>query len=924
MPGRHHHRHRQRRSSGHRRHKPSAAVAAGPGNYRATPLWLKSVDAGLLIATLAVPFAFGGRSAIGQSLLVLGTFWAALSLACWLLTCDDARWVRTRVGILLLTIPAVALLQIVSLPQSVLSSISPALADLLPIRDTETGSRLLGGQWSQISLTAYESRVGLTLGVSYVLLFLVVAQRIRQLEDAKRLLRWVGLGGAAMAAFGLAQYVFANDRYFWVIEHPQGSTLDAAKGGFLNKNHFGQFMALSIGPLVAGLTLTLNEMRELQQKKFRRVGNEYDSRIHLTLQTGLFMAGLAFVMVGVLAARSRGAFVSAAVACGVLFFLLYRKQAITARQFGVLSAAGLTSGLILTLLNSRQLTRLVDRLDFWSDNGRLTIWEANLKVFNEFPILGTGIGSHRYVTPRYLDLPFVEKEYGHAESSYLQLLTETGLVGFSLAAVCVLVCVWWCLRGLRLSQVRSTPAIALCAVTASLAGSIVHAVSDVVWHVPGCMAVTVLLAACACRIYQLQRMQLTGDETRAMRQVPRFVAFVGACGVIVLGGWMAAVWGPRLSAEPYWWQYRRLALADQTGKGDPAEDGAMLNADSEAAALSKASHEASLFRRKLIAIREAARRNPSDARFHVRLGIHYASLFHTLQARSDNALPLGQIRDAAMTGGFESHQEIREWLETAFPENLPYADAAAAHCLAAVKKNPLEGFGYLYLAELGFLVGTPSGFEQQCIDQALKVRPYNAQILFAAGREAILKGDEETWLSTWKAAFHRNRFVQTQIIQQLIDSTEAPVELIVKAFEPDIDALERLALAAQQASRLDERDKTLVLLSGQLVERAQEAENRDRVDDWLKAAWAFGQLENSEQVTHCLMEAQAASPSNFVVRLELGAWLVSQGKAVEAREHLEWCLRFQPDNPKAKRLLAASQQRSRGIRQVGGQTGFIR
>jgi len=886
-------------------------------------LWLKSVDAGLLIAVLAVPFAFGGRSAIGESLLVLGTFWAALSLACWLLTCDNARWVRTRVGILLLAIPAVALLQILTLPQSVLSAISPAITDLLPIRETETGTTLLGGHWSHISLTAYETRVGLTLGISYVLLFLVVAQRIRQLEDATRLLRWIGLGGAAMAAFGLAQYVFANDRYFWVVEHPQGSTIDAAKGGFLNKNHFGQFMALSIGPLVAGLTLTLNEMRELQQQKFRRVGSEYDSRIHLTLQTGLFMAGLAFVMVGVLAARSRGAFVAAAVACGVLFFLLYRKQAITARQFGVLSAAGLTSGLILTLLSSRQLTRLVNRLDFWSDNGRLTIWEANLKVFSEFPILGSGIGSHRYVTPRYLDLPFVEKTYGHAESSYLQLLTETGLAGFSLAAVCVLVCAWWCLRGLRLSQVRSTPAIALCAVTASLAGSVVHAVSDVVWHVPGCMAATVLLAACACRIYQLQQAQLTGEESRTTRQVPRIIAFGGACSVIALGGWMATVWGPRLSAEPFWWQYRRLALADQTGKGDPAEDGAMLNADSEAATLTKASHEASLFKRKLVAIREAARRNPSDARFHVRLGIHYASLFHTLQSRSENAMPLGQIRDAAMTGGFESPQEVREWLETAFPENLPYADAAAAHCLLAVKQNPLEGFGYLYLAELGFLVGTPAGFEQQCIDQALTVRPYNAQILFAAGREAILKGDKETWISSWKAAFHRNRFVQSQIIRQLIDSTDAPVDLVVQAFEPDIDALERLALAAEQANRLDERNKALGLLSGQLVERAQEAENRDRVDDWLKAAWAFGQLEDSEQVTHCLTEAQTASPSNFVVRLELGAWLVSQGKAEEARDHLEWCLRFQPENSKAKKLLAAAQQQPRNIRQVSSRSGQL-
>jgi tetratricopeptide (TPR) repeat protein len=277
-----------------------------------------------------------------------------------------------------------------------------------------------------------------------------------------------------------------------------------------------------------------------------------------------------------------------------------------------------------------------------------------------------------------------------------------------------------------------------------------------------------------------------------------------------------------------------------------------------------------------------------------------------------------------VNGGFESRQEMREWLQTAFPENLPYADAAAAHCVAAVRSSPLEAFGYLYLADLGFLVGTPAGFEQQCIDQALTVRPYNAQFLFAAGREAFLKGDVDGWYSHWKNAFHRNEFVQNQILRQLVEFTPSPAGLVVQAFEPDIDALERLVLVTQQADRIDERNKTLELLSARLVERAREPENRDRAEDWLKAAWAFGQLDNTDRVTLCLTEAQKAAPSNFVVRLELAAWLTSQGRSAEAEEHLEWCRRFQPENPKVQKLLATTQRRPRSIRQVGGQSGYRR
>ncbi|MHC4878125.1 MAG: O-antigen ligase family protein [Planctomycetota bacterium] len=923
MPGSHRHRHRHQSSRRSRHHSHGASTDAGVQPAADASPWLKSIDFGLLLAVLAVPFAFGGRHAIGEALLVLGAVWASLSLACWLLVSSQPSWVRTRVGPLLLAIPAVGLLQIVTLPQSVLETISPAISDLLPLRNSET-TDLLGGEWSHLSLNVYESGVGLTLGVAYVLLFVTAVQRLQHVSDIARAIRWIGLGGAAMAVFGIAQYVFSNGLFYWVLDHPQGSTVDAAKGGFLNKNHFGQFMTLSIGPLVAWLTLSLNELREKQNRRFRRVGREFESRPRLLIQIAIFMAAIAFVMVGVLASRSRGAVVAAASACAVLFVLLYRKQAITARQFGVLSASGVASCLILSLLNSRQLTRLVDRLDFWSDNGRLPIWGANLSVFNEFPVLGTGVGSHRYVAPRYLDIPFMEKEYAHAESSYLQLLTETGLVGFTLAVLCVLVCVFWCFRGLRLSQAQTTTAIALSAVSASLAGSIVHAVSDVVWHVPGCMAATVLLAACACRLYQIERDQHSGPPSRAIVRVPRIVSLGAACGVIVLGCWMASIWAPRLSAEPYWWQYRRLALALQTGKGDPAEDAAALNADAEAVELNRSELRASRFKRKLIAIREASRRNPDDPRFHVRLAIHYASLFHTLQARSDNALPLGQIRDAAVNGGFESHEETRAWLATAFPENLPYADAAAVHCLRAVQQNPLEAFGYLYLAELGFLVGVPAGFEQQCIDQALEIRPYNAQFLFAAGRDAFLQGDVKQWNQHWKKAFHRNEFIQLQIIRQLVEYTEAPVQLVVAAFEPDIDALERLALAAQEAQRIEERDKALDLLSGRLVERAQEPENRDRVDDWLKAAWAYGQLDDPERVTQCLLQAEEAEPSNFVVRLELGAWMLAQGDRAQATEHIQWCLRFQPNNPKVQRLFAALNQPQRSVRHASGQSQYQR
>ena len=93
--------------------------------------------------------------------------------------------------------------------------------------------------------------------------------------------------------------------------------------------------------------------------------------------------------------------------------------------------------------------KVSERLDNWQSDSRWTIWQANLQLAGDFPIFGTGLGSHAEAYPLYLDVPFAEAEFTHAENSYLQVASESGLLGLSLALLCGVCCVVWCLRGLR-------------------------------------------------------------------------------------------------------------------------------------------------------------------------------------------------------------------------------------------------------------------------------------------------------------------------------------------------------------------------------------------------------------------------------------------------------------------------------------------
>jgi hypothetical protein len=186
----------------------------------------------------------------------------------------------------------------------------------------------------------------------------------------------------------------------------------------------------------------------------------------------------------------------------------------------------------------------IDRL-----NARRSIWNADIKAIKAFPFLGTGVGSHRFVYPLYMDdlAKFPNVTFSHAESSYIHLALETGLCGLGLLAIGLLLSVGRIIRNILVSSESSRIAL-LTAICASLIGGMFHAAVDFIWYAPAIVVSTILLGVAGLRL-------CTGFASRRSIPIPRLGWFaMGAVCLFVLCNAQPDL-QRRVAGERLWFQY---------------------------------------------------------------------------------------------------------------------------------------------------------------------------------------------------------------------------------------------------------------------------------------------------------------------------------------------------------------------------------
>ncbi len=887
------------------------------GATKASPapvVCLRIVDAGIFAILFIAPLFFGGRHPLGRFVLVSLCVAVAVAWFFRLAILGRGTWTHTAAYGVLVAAIAVVGFQLVPLPQEWINSLSPRIASLLPLWAKDSPNSPQFGLWQTLSMTPDSTRIALATLVAYGLLFVTVVQRLKKMEDVERVLCWIALSAIFMGGFGLLQYFTSNGRFFWFYELPFSDTNGHVKGSFSCRNHFAHFLALGVGPLIAWI-VSRQSSQDLAPDHRPRTSF---ARPALTMSSSVAIVlafGLAMVVFAVLFSLSRGGVMALSVASLVATIIYYRSGLITTQH--LLGAVGLVVIVVAVLSFQGGYEQVVGRIDDFTsgsldelDNahGRRKIWAANVEAIRAGWLTGSGAGSHRYIYPIYLPESQLT-EYTDAENGPLQIVTENGLPGALLLLAGMTLCGAWCWRALRAAPSTRNYLWAT-AVTAALSASIVHSLVDFVWFIPACMSVTILLAACALRLAQLTVV----DQQREHGNVPiaRFRWIGLATAVSLAGAWaISSLAGPAF-ASLHWDRYLLADNAKQEMRqhqlAHPDEDQAMVEES-----------EALLNESMIASLRDVVRLHPQFARAHLRLAGKYLKQFDQKQRHAENNMSVAQIRDAAMSSGFSSAEELRKWLLLAFGKNCDLLYQAHYHARRAARLGPLQGEVFLYLANLCFLEGRGLEDIDAYVNQALRVRPYDGDVLFSVGMQRLLLGQLDEALHHWINAFRDKGKHQHQIIRIL--AGQIPAVTFLETFEPDWRTLSYLWSRYREVGQLEDLQALAKYAAAVTVRETPQLNPSRSAHAWLMLALMQRELQQSEEALASLRLALAANPNHFTIRRLLGQTLLKEGHAEEADLHLRWCLSRRPDNAAVEaELIQATKSR---MRQAQGTSTLI-
>jgi len=876
----------------------------------ARPRLLNLTDLLIGLLLLLLPFVMGGREAWGHWLLIsvsllLGTVWHLHRVF------EGGRLRLLALEPLLLAGLLLVWLQTCDLPADVLSRLSPGYQRLIPVwGELQSGAADPVQTWSKASFIPDETRHGFLVLLAYGIFGLVLAQRLRTERDCHLVLKAVGISGLLMSGFAILQLVTSNDCFFWFYRHPFTGTREVLKGAFTNRNHFAQFAALSIGPLLwwAIASLKPREGAEVLQRRglgpARGNHSQFDNLVDPLLL--LRLAGAAGVFAAIMLSLSRGGMIAAATASAVIFAglckagrisagLALSTAALAAVAFGGLAAFG---GQTLETRVSDIASMNASALD--PSNARRSIWKADLAALREFPILGTGIGSHRYTYPAYMEdlAEFMTFSFSHAESSWVHLGLEAGLAGVTLlAAGLLLILIRLVAAILRNSDAARTTAIAAC--LAGIVGGLLHAVADFIWYVPAIVITTIALAVAGLRLCD-------GFSSDAGIFIPRpawLVLSTACCVMLVI---VQPDLASRIAGEHWWHRYLQASFeAGRSGTsgqmseaGDPLPDldgidrpeegeypslaggtdvlaeppsdsvvfdepavdlfGQPGQPDAEQTANSPndesqdfagydepqqgqqqtTEQQIASCRKRLALLLQAQRARPIQADICQNIARRSLELFDLQQQVSDNPMPLVQLRDACINARFQSQQEQREFLERACGDNLRLVLLADRMARRALQTCPLQIEPWKTLVLTSFIHDPADALHSRLMAQTIRLGKYSPTVRFFIGQSLALDGRADEALAQWNLVFHSTKAMRLQMLQLLVD--RLPADALLVSFKPNLLELEEVYDVYSQKNRPADMERLMLAIRDQ--------------SDGLEVA--KGQtLEGHEQYVSVLMKA---------------------------------------------------------------------
>jgi O-antigen ligase len=299
--------------------------------------------------------------------------------------------------------------------------------DLAPRTKNQTGfegKMMVPARWKPISWYPGKTLERISRFLAYWALFLLVVDFMPDRAIRRRLPWMLVLLGFGIAFLGILQHLTWNGKIYWFIKVYQGHPF----GPWVNSNHFSGYLELIL-PLGGALVLRAGgRMRPTRRRRSRRSAVP-------KLLLGLF--SLACICAAMVAARSRGglfslafigvSYAAAQVVAGAWKNRHPRLAAVLVAVPLLLVTAGAAAYVFRSGLHDTSLEEGMEP----SLASRVVAWKGVAKMVASNPLAGTGLGTFGLAYP-------VFKTYGstgswiQAHNDYLEVLAESGVVGFAL------------------------------------------------------------------------------------------------------------------------------------------------------------------------------------------------------------------------------------------------------------------------------------------------------------------------------------------------------------------------------------------------------------------------------------------------------------------------------------------------------------
>lgn len=301
----------------------------------------------------------------------------------------------------------------------------------------------------------------LLLYISYGVICFLLAQTLTRSREVRTLGTVLAIYGSVVALFAVLQNLSAPTKLYWLRTPRLGGWI---YGPYVNHNHYAGLMEMLMPvPLVFA---------------FSRFGNQRERWI--AASAAAFMASTIFL------SGSRGGMIAFTVEIAIFLSFVFRERrqkniAILLGAFLVISLAMIawTGGHEVT---TRIATFAPDKHSDLASDIRLQIDRDVLRMSRYRPLLGWGQGTFADVYPRFRSF-YAEFLVNHAHNDFLQVLAETGIIGFVIMLWFLVITVRNALRK-SLNWTSDLNGAVSVAALLGISGILVHSLGDFNMQVP--------------------------------------------------------------------------------------------------------------------------------------------------------------------------------------------------------------------------------------------------------------------------------------------------------------------------------------------------------------------------------------------------------------------------------------------------------